>query len=53
MKPFAFVVEKNFKMIEGTRKYNLYKRNMKGRFACEDCDNKIYLEARKYLISKL
>ncbi|MGE7925931.1 hypothetical protein ACQKND_22490 [Viridibacillus arvi] len=42
-----------FKIIEGTKKYEFYKRNMKGKFVCETCGNKIYLEARKSLISKL
>jgi len=42
-----------FHVIEGTRKYNLYKRNMNGRFSCEDCDRKIEHEARKSLLRKL
>jgi hypothetical protein len=49
----CFCCKQTFQVVEGTRKYQLFKRNMKGKFSCEPCDNKIYLEARKSLISKL
>ena len=49
----CFCCKKQFKMMEGTRKYQLFKQNMKGKFSCENCDHKIYLEARKNLIAKL
>ncbi|WP_196244013.1 hypothetical protein [Lysinibacillus fusiformis] len=45
--------KKTFEVVEGTRKYALYKRNMKGKFSCEDCDSKIEREARKGLLGKL
>ena len=45
--------KKNFKIIEGSLKYQKYKKNMNGRFSCEDCDQKIYLEARKYMFAKI
>lgn len=45
--------KKVFKVVEGTRKYKLYKQNMNGKFSCEDCDRKIELEARKGLLGKL
>jgi len=45
--------KKEFKVVEGTRKYKLYKQNMNGKFSCEDCDRKIELEARKGLLGKL
>ncbi|QQP10941.1 hypothetical protein FJQ98_17010 [Lysinibacillus agricola] len=45
--------KKTFEVVEGTRKYKLYKQNMKGKFSCEDCDSKIKLEARKGLLGKL
>ena len=39
--------------MEGSLKYQKYKKNMGGRFSCEDCDQKIYLEARKYMFAKI
>ncbi|MGE6515054.1 hypothetical protein [Lysinibacillus sphaericus] len=42
-----------FEVVEGTKKYNLYKQNMKGKFSCEDCDCKIELQSRKGLMGKL
>ena len=45
--------KKTFEVVEGTRKYTLYKRNMKGKFSCEDCDSKIEREARKGMLGKL
>jgi len=45
--------KKTFEVVEGTKKYTLYKRNMKGKFSCENCDSRIELEARKGLLGKL
>jgi uncharacterized protein YlaI len=45
--------KKNFKILEGTLKYQKYKTNMQGRFTCENCDHKIYMEARKYMMGKI
>ncbi len=42
-----------FEVIEGTKKYKLYKQNMQGKFSCEDCDRKIQFESRKGFIGKL
>lgn len=45
--------KKTFEVVEGTKKYTMYKRNMKGKFSCDDCDTKIEFEARKGLLGKL
>lgn len=49
----CFCCRKKFLVQEGTKEYQLYKRNRNGKYACEACNNKIYLEARKILFSKL
>lgn len=49
----CFCCKKLFKMMEGTRKYQLFKQNMKGKYSCENCDHKIYQEARKNLMARL
>lgn len=41
-----------FKLIEGTRKYQEYKRNRNGKFACDDCERRIGGDARKYLFNR-
>ena len=45
--------KKTFEVVEGSKKYRLYKQNMQGKFSCEDCDRRIELEARKGLLGKL
>jgi len=45
--------KRQFKLLEGTRKYQLYKVNRQRRLTCEQCDQKIHAEARKSLLSKL
>lgn len=45
--------KKTFEVVEGSKKYKLYKQNMEGKFSCEDCDRKIELESRKGLLGKL
>lgn len=52
-KIICFCCKNPFFVEEGSRKYQLYKKNMKGKFACENCDHKVYLEARKGLMGKL
>ncbi|MGE8000311.1 hypothetical protein ACQKOF_16845 [Lysinibacillus sp. NPDC093190] len=49
----CIICKEIFEVVEGTRKYTLYKQNMNGKFSCEDCDRKIELEARKGLLGKL
>lgn len=49
----CFCCKKTFQVLEGTRKYQMYKRNMKGRFACDICEGQISLEARANLFGKL
>ncbi len=45
--------KKDFKILEGSRKYQLYKQNMNGKFTCDDCSHKVELDARKALFGKL
>ena len=49
----CFCCKQSFHVVEGTKKYQYYKRNMTGKFSCADCEDKIYVEARRNLISKL
>ena len=49
----CFCCKMTFQVVEGTKKYQYYKRNMNGKFSCDACDNKVFLEARKNLIGKL
>lgn len=41
-----------FKLLEGTRKYQEYKQNRNGKFACDDCERRIEADARKYLFDR-
>ena len=45
--------KKDFQILEGTNKYRVYKRNMRGKYSCDDCDRTIQHEAKKALIGKL
>lgn len=49
----CYCCKKTFYVEEGTEKYRLFKRNMRGYHSCESCDAKIYQEARANLFSKL
>lgn len=49
----CYCCKKTFFVLEGTKKYRLYKQNRNGKFSCEHCDDKIYVEARKQFLSKL
>lgn len=49
----CFCCKKPFLLVEGTTKYQKYKRNMRGKFSCDSCDDKIHMEARKHMMSKL
>ncbi|MGN7476227.1 hypothetical protein ACTHOQ_00115 [Solibacillus silvestris] len=49
----CFCCKKPFLLKEGTKKYQKFKRNMRGKFSCDACDDKIYMEARKHLLGKL
>ncbi len=44
--------KKTFKIVEGTKKYKFYKRNMNGAFFCDSCEEKIYSQARNSLFAK-
>lgn len=44
--------KKPFKLLEGTRKYQQYKQNRNGKFACDDCERRIEADARKYLFDR-
>lgn len=45
--------KKDFQILEGTNKYRVYKRNMSGKYSCDDCDRTIQNEAKKALMGKL
>ena len=45
--------KKAFQIVEGTNKYRVFKRNMRGKYSCDDCDRKIEHEAKKGLMGKL
>ena len=49
----CFCCKRWFEVEEGTQKYKRYKENMNGKFACQTCEDKIYLEARANLFGKL
>ena len=49
----CFCCKQSFHVVEGTKKYQYYKRNMTGKFSCDACEDKIYVEARRNIISKL
>ena len=49
----CFCCKQPFLLVEGTTKYQKYKRNMRGKFSCDSCDDKIHMEARKHMMSKL
>lgn len=49
----CFCCKKTFQVVEGSKKYQHFKRNMKGKFSCDACEDKIYLEARGNLFGKL
>lgn len=41
-----------FKIVEGTVKYQQYKRNRNGKFACDTCERRVAADARKYLFNR-
>ena len=45
--------KKYFHTLEGTNKYRVYKRNMSGKYSCDDWDCTIQHEAKKALMDKL
>lgn len=42
----CYICRRVFDVIEGTQAYDLVKRNRKGMHCCEDCKQRIELEAR-------
>ncbi|GLC89290.1 hypothetical protein LYSBPC_24170 [Lysinibacillus piscis] len=49
----CFCCKQEFKILEGTLKFQEYKRNRDGKYSCDDCNQKIEMEARKALFQKL
>lgn len=49
----CYCCKRTFFVEEGTKKYRLFKQNMRGYHSCETCDAKVYQEARVQLFSKL
>jgi hypothetical protein len=49
----CFCCKQTFQVVEGTQKYQYFKRNRNGKFACPSCEDKVYSEARANLFSKL
>ncbi|WP_274307166.1 hypothetical protein [Solibacillus daqui] len=49
----CYCCKKVFFVEEGSNKYRLFKQNMQGKYSCEQCDAKVYQEARAQLFSKL
>ena len=44
--------KKCFKLLEGTKKYDVYKKNRQLKQSCDDCDRKIEADSRKYLFNR-
>ena len=44
--------KQSFKIIEGTKQYQAYKRNPNGSYSCEACNRKIEDDSRKYLFQR-
>jgi uncharacterized protein YlaI len=49
----CYSCKRAFDVIEGTQAYDRVKRNLKGIHCCEDCKNRIELEARLSLGRRL
>ncbi|OZB95438.1 hypothetical protein CJP46_17425 [Paenibacillus sp. XY044] len=49
----CYSCKKAFEVFEGTQAYDRAKRNRKGMYYCEDCKNRIELEARLELGRRL
>ncbi|MBJ8030489.1 DUF2197 domain-containing protein [Bacillus cereus group sp. N21] len=45
----CFCCKNVFRVYEGTRKYNQFKKNQEGKYCCDECSHKIQLEAIKHL----
>ncbi len=45
--------KKEFRIIEGTNKYRVFKQNMQGKYSCDDCDGQVEHEAKRNLMGKL
>lgn len=44
--------KKDFQILEGTNKYRIFKRNMRGQYSCDNCDRTIQHEAKRTLMGK-
>jgi DNA-directed RNA polymerase subunit RPC12/RpoP len=42
--------KKEFRIIEGTNKYRVFKQNMQGKYPCDDCDRQNEDEAKRNLM---